>query len=95
MDKAYLCLSDSGGVQEEGPAIGKPVLVMREVTERPEAVDAGAARLVGTDRERIVSSVVELLDDPECYRRMSTAGSPYGDGKAAERIASFLAERLG
>ncbi|MGI5865538.1 MAG: non-hydrolyzing UDP-N-acetylglucosamine 2-epimerase, partial [Myxococcales bacterium] len=94
MDKAYLCLTDSGGVQEEGPAIGKPVLVMREVTERPEAVEAGAARLVGTDRERIVSSVVELLDDPECYRRMSTAGSPYGDGKAAERIAGFLAERM-
>ena len=95
MDRACLLLTDSGGVQEEGPALGKPVLVMREVTERPEAVDAGAALLVGTDRERIVSNVVRLLDDAEHYRRMSHAGSPYGDGKACERIVEFLEQRLG
>lgn len=94
MDRAYLLLTDSGGVQEEGPALGKPVLVMREVTERPEAVDVGAAELVGTDRERIVSGVCRLLDDPAHYARMSNAGSPYGDGKAAERIVEFLARRL-
>ncbi|MGC4113633.1 MAG: UDP-N-acetylglucosamine 2-epimerase (non-hydrolyzing) [Myxococcales bacterium] len=95
MDRAYLLLTDSGGVQEEGPAVGKPVLVMREVTERPEAVDAGAALLVGTDRAKIVFNVVRLLDDAEHYRRMSTAGSPYGDGKASERIVEYLASRLG
>jgi UDP-N-acetylglucosamine 2-epimerase (non-hydrolysing) len=94
MDRAYLLLTDSGGVQEEGPALGKPVLVMREVTERPEAVDAGAAELVGTDRERIVSTVCRLLDEPASYERMSKAGSPYGDGHASERIVDFLLKRL-
>jgi len=94
MDRSYLLLTDSGGVQEEGPALGKPVLVMREVTERPEAVEAGAALLVGTDRQRIVSNVVRLLDDAGHYRRMSTAGSPYGDGKACERIVQFLEQKL-
>lgn len=95
MDRASILLTDSGGVQEEGPALGKPVLVMRDVTERPEAVEAGAAILVGTDRERIVSEVCRLLDDSEHFRRMSTAGSPYGDGHASERIADFIARRLG
>ncbi len=94
MDQATLLLTDSGGVQEEGPALGKPVLVMREVTERPEAVDCGAAALVGTDRQRIVEAAESLLDDAERYRRMSTAGSPYGDGKASERIADFLEAKL-
>ena len=94
IDRAFLLLTDSGGVQEEGPALGKPVLVMREVTERPEAVEAGAAELVGTDRERIVKGVVRLLDDAAHHHRMSHAGSPYGDGKASERIADFLAKWL-
>jgi UDP-N-acetylglucosamine 2-epimerase (non-hydrolysing) len=91
MDRAHLLLTDSGGVQEEGPALQKPVLVMRAVTERPEAVEAGAAELVGTDRQRIVSGVCRLLDDPRHYARMASAGSPYGDGKASERIAEHLA----
>jgi len=94
MDRAHLLLTDSGGVQEEGPALGKPVLVMREVTERPEAVDVGAAELVGTDRERIISGVCRLLDDPAHYQRMASAGSAYGDGTAAERIVEFLATKL-
>jgi UDP-N-acetylglucosamine 2-epimerase (non-hydrolysing) len=94
MDRAHVLLTDSGGVQEEGPALGKPVLVMREVTERPEAVEVGAAALVGTSRERIVSAVVRLLDDEAHHLRMATAGSPFGDGRAAERIADFLVQRV-
>lgn len=90
MMRSHLILTDSGGIQEEAPSLGKPVLVMREVTERPEAVMAGAARLVGTDREKIVAETLRLLDDPEAYRSMSAAYNPYGDGKAAERIADFL-----
>ncbi len=94
MSKAYLLLTDSGGIQEEAPALAKPVLVMRENTERPEAVDAGTARLVGTDRVEIVARVKELLDDPDTYQRMATAANPYGDGTAAEKIVGFLADRL-
>ena len=94
MSKAYLLLTDSGGIQEEAPALAKPVLVMRENTERPEAVDAGTARLVGTDRAEIVARVKELLDDPSAYQRMATAANPYGDGTAAEKIVQFLAARL-
>ncbi len=94
MSKAYLLLTDSGGIQEEAPALAKPVLVMRENTERPEAVDAGTARLVGTDRAEIVARVQELLDDPDAYQRMATAANPYGDGTAAEKIVGFLADRL-
>ncbi len=94
MSKAYLLLTDSGGIQEEAPALAKPVLVMRENTERPEAVDAGTARLVGTDRAEIVARVKELLDDPDAYQRMATAANPYGDGTAAEKIVGFLADRL-
>lgn len=90
MSKAYLILTDSGGIQEEGPAIAKPVLVMREVTERPEAVDAGTVRLVGTDQHRITSEVTRLLDSPAHYEAMACAHSPYGDGKAAERIVARL-----
>ena len=94
MNNAHLLLTDSGGVQEEAPAIGKPVLVMRENTERPEAVEAGTARLVGTDRRAIVAGVEALLTDADAYRRMATATNPYGDGTAAEQIVAFLAERL-
>ena len=94
MSKAYLLLTDSGGIQEEAPALAKPVLVMRENTERPEAVDAGTAKLVGTDRAEIVARAEELLTDPSAYDRMATAANPYGDGTAAEKIVQFLAARL-
>ena len=90
MDKSTLILTDSGGVQEEAPSLGKPVLVMRDTTERPEAVAAGTVRLVGTDVSRIVTSVNELLDNAVEYEKMSKAHNPYGDGKASERISEFL-----
>jgi UDP-N-acetylglucosamine 2-epimerase (non-hydrolysing) len=86
-----LVLTDSGGVQEEAPSLGKPVLVMRETTERPEGIEAGTARLVGTDRERIVSEIFSLLDDSKVYNAMARAHNPFGDGKAAERIAEIVA----
>jgi len=87
-----LVLTDSGGVQEEAPALGKPVLVMRETTERPEGVVAGTARLVGTDEDRIVSEVSMLLDDSEAYAAMARAHNPFGDGHAAARIAEIIAD---
>lgn len=90
MRKAYLVLTDSGGIQEEAPALGKPVLVLRDVTERPEAVEAGTVKVIGTDRSRVVAEVSELLDDPVSYMRMAQAVSPYGDGKAAIRIVKGL-----
>jgi len=90
MARSYLIVTDSGGVQEEAPSLGKPVLVMRDVTERPEAVKAGTVRLVGTDRYKIVSEAGTLLDDPEAYRAMSMAHNPYGDGRAARHIADAL-----
>jgi len=90
MDQSHLIVTDSGGVQEEAPSLGKPVLVMRETTERPEAVDAGTVRLVGTDVDKIVTTVAGLLDDPDTYERMSKAHNPYGDGQAASRIATEL-----
>ena len=90
MERSTLVLTDSGGIQEEAPALGKPVLVMRDTTERPEAVIAGTARLVGTDRQRIVSEVFRLLDDSEARQAMSQARNPYGDGKAAARIVNIL-----
>jgi UDP-N-acetylglucosamine 2-epimerase (non-hydrolysing) len=90
MARSTLILTDSGGVQEEAPALGKPVLVMRDTTERPEAVEAGTVRLVGTDVDQIVSAAVRLLDDAEEYRRMSFAHNPYGDGHACERIVGAL-----
>lgn len=93
MNRAYLILTDSGGIQEEAPSLGKPVLVMRETTERPEAVDAGTVRLVGTDSDRIVSEVSALLSNPRAYERMTKAHNPYGDGKACERILTALAGR--
>ena len=88
--RAYLCLTDSGGIQEECPSYGVPVLVMRDTTERPEGVDAGTLRLVGTDEEMIYKSFKELLDDREVYAKMSNASNPYGDGNACKRIADVL-----
>ena len=87
---AYLVLTDSGGVQEEAPTFGKPVLVMRETTERPEGVEAGTARLVGADRDRIVEETFRLLDDDDHYSAMSRAHNPFGDGRASERIVRVL-----
>jgi UDP-N-acetylglucosamine 2-epimerase (non-hydrolysing) len=91
MQRCTLILTDSGGIQEEAPSLGKPVLVMRDVTERPDAVAAGTVRLVGANRARIVTEVSLLLDDPDHYRRMSRARNPYGDGKASARILNILA----
>ena len=93
MQHSTLILTDSGGVQEEAPGLGKPVLVMRDTTERPEAVEAGTVLLVGTNREKIEQGVSMLLDDADCYRRMSEAVNPYGDGLACERIIVYLASR--
>ncbi len=90
MGKADIVLTDSGGVQEEAPGLGKPVLVMRLVTERPEAVHAGTARLVGTDSSRILAETTRLLDDPAAYQAMAQAVNPFGDGKAAERTVKAL-----
>lgn len=92
MSYAYLIVTDSGGIQEEAPSLGKPVLVMRHETERPEAINAGTVKLVGTEEETIVASVQALLDDPALYLKMSQAYNPYGDGKASERIVTYLEE---
>jgi UDP-N-acetylglucosamine 2-epimerase (non-hydrolysing) len=94
MQRAYILLTDSGGIQEEGPTLGKPVLVMREVSERPEAIAAGTACLTGTDPDKIVKAVSSLLDDPAHYKQMTSRPNPYGDGHAAERIVQFLTRRL-
>ena len=90
MNKSYFVITDSGGVQEEAPSLGKPVLVMRDTTERPEAVEAGTVRLVGTDKEIIIVEAQKLLDDKVEYEKMSKAHNPYGDGKACERIINFI-----
>jgi UDP-N-acetylglucosamine 2-epimerase (non-hydrolysing) len=90
---SYFMLTDSGGVQEEAPALGKPVLVMRETTERPEGIDAGTARLVGTDPDRIVAEAERLLDDESAYAEMALAHNPFGDGRASQRILDLLACR--
>lgn len=90
MQNSYLVLTDSGGVQEEAPGLGKPVLVMRDNTERPEAIDAGTVKLVGTHFETIISAVQQLLDDPLIYRQMSIANNPYGDGFASQKIINFI-----
>jgi UDP-N-acetylglucosamine 2-epimerase (non-hydrolysing) len=95
MQRSYLILTDSGGVQEEGPALGKPVLVLRDETERPEAVAAGTVRLVGPHRAAIIAAVEELCDRPEVYARFARAVNPYGDGRASERIVRILAKRFG
>jgi UDP-N-acetylglucosamine 2-epimerase (non-hydrolysing) len=90
MNKAYLILTDSGGIQEEAPALGKPVLVLRNETERPEAVAAGVVKLVGPVHDKIVASAEQLLNDAQLYRAMAKGVSPYGDGKAAQRITQAL-----
>ncbi len=90
MKRAHIILTDSGGVQEEAPSLGKPVLVMRDTTERPEAVDAGTVKLVGTVVDKITSEIKQLMDNEECYRRMSEAHNPYGDGNACQRILNAL-----
>jgi UDP-N-acetylglucosamine 2-epimerase (non-hydrolysing) len=95
LDRATVVLTDSGGVQEEAPSLGKPVLVMRDTTERPEAVAAGTARLVGTDRDQIVANVCSLLHDADAYAAMANAVNPYGDGRAAERSCQAMARFLG
>jgi len=91
MEKSAVVLTDSGGIQEEAPGLGKPVLVMRDTTERPEALKSGTVHLVGTDYDKIMTEVSTLLDDPEAYERMSKAVNPYGDGQACRRIADILA----
>jgi len=93
MNKSYFIITDSGGVQEEAPALGKPVLVMRDTTERPEAVDAGTVKLVGTDANKIVDEAQKLLDNENIYKEMSFAHNPYGDGTACEKIIEFLSKR--
>lgn len=95
LDRAYLVLTDSGGIQEEAPSLGKPVLVLRDTTERPEGVVAGTARLVGTDIERVMAAAHELLTNTESYRRMATAANPYGDGTAAREIVDVIAASCG
>jgi len=92
MQQSYFIITDSGGVQEEAPSLGKPVLVMRETTERPEAVEAGTVKLVGTDKDVIIKEAQKLLDDSIAYENMSMAHNPYGDGKACERIIEFIKE---
>ena len=90
MEKSTIVLTDSGGIQEEAPSLGKPVLVMRDTTERPEALEAGTVKLVGTDHDLIVSEVSRLLEDGDYYNQMSKAVNPYGDGHACERIVKAL-----
>ena len=92
MNKSYFIITDSGGVQEEAPSLGKPVLVMRDTTERPEAVEAGTVKLVGTNKESIINEAQKLLDEENEYNTMSKAHNPYGDGKACERIINFIKE---
>jgi UDP-N-acetylglucosamine 2-epimerase (non-hydrolysing) len=94
VNRAVLILTDSGGIQEEAPSLGKPVLVLRDVTERPEGIAAGTSTLVGTDRRRIVDTASRLLTDPEAYGRMARVANPYGDGRAGERIVQILDARF-
>lgn len=92
MSKAHIVLTDSGGIQEEAPGLGKPVLVMRDTTERPEALESGTVHLVGTDYDKIINEVSTLIDNPGAYRKMSQAVNPYGDGKACQRIVNVLTD---
>ena len=94
LSQSYLVLTDSGGIQEEAPALGKPVLVMREVTERPEGVWAHTVKLVGTDRGKIFQEIKEPLENPVSYQAMAQARNPYGDGQAAQRIVEIIAAAL-
>ena len=90
MNKSYFIITDSGGVQEEAPSLGKPVIVMRDTTERPEAVEAGTVKLVGTNPKAIIEEAQNLLDNNSEYERMSKAHNPYGDGKACQKIVEFI-----
>jgi len=92
MDKSYFIITDSGGVQEEAPSLGKPVLVMRDTTERPEALEAGTVKLVGTNTQKIIDEAMDLINNPIAYEQMSKAHNPYGDGKACKKIVKFLKE---
>jgi UDP-N-acetylglucosamine 2-epimerase (non-hydrolysing) len=94
LEMAHIVLTDSGGVQEKAPALGKPVLAMRETTERPEGVEAGTARLVGADEDRIVAGVLELLDSESAYSAMARAHNPFGDGRSAAIIGTLIASRI-
>ncbi len=94
MKQVYIILTDSGGIQEEAPALGKPVLVMRDVTERQEGIKAGTALLVGTDKDKIISKITQLLDDERIYERMSKAINPYGDGKASKKIVRIIKDNI-
>lgn len=94
MDTAYCIITDSGGIQEEAPALGKPVLLIRDTTERPEAIEAGTVKMIGTSTERIIAETNRLLQDTRVYEQMSAARNPYGDGRACERIISFMRKRL-
>jgi len=95
MRDCTLVLTDSGGIQEEAPTLGKPVLVLRRTTERPEAVEAGCARLVGTERAAVRGELMRLLDEPAAYAAMAHVANPFGDGRASERVALALRQRLG
>ncbi|MAO44407.1 MULTISPECIES: non-hydrolyzing UDP-N-acetylglucosamine 2-epimerase [Leeuwenhoekiella] len=94
LNESYFIITDSGGVQEEAPSLGKPVIVTRDTTERPEAVNAGTVKLVGTNAEQLKTEVLDLIDNAEAYKIMSSAHNPYGDGKAAQRIVNFVKDRL-
>jgi UDP-N-acetylglucosamine 2-epimerase (non-hydrolysing) len=94
MDKSYFILTDSGGIQEEAPTLGKPVLVMRDVTEREEGIDAGTAILVGTSRNKIFETAVRLIEGPAMYENMSKAVNPYGTGDSSQKITSVLLKEL-
>jgi UDP-N-acetylglucosamine 2-epimerase (non-hydrolysing) len=95
MTKAHLIITDSGGIQEEGPSFNKPILVFRKVTERPEGVASGCVKLVGLERENVVRETSHLLNDPKAYRSMTANGNPYGDGRAAERIVQAIKYHFG
>ncbi len=92
LHKSYFIITDSGGVQEEAPSLGKPVLVMRDTTERPEALEAGTVKLVGTNKVLIIKEAQKLINDIISYEKMSKAHNPYGDGKACEKIVKFIKE---
>jgi len=94
MNKSYLILTDSGGIQEEAPSLGKPVLVMRATTERPEAVESGTVKLVGCNKENIIKEVQKLLDNSSEYKKMSIAHSPYGNGDASKKIVNYIKDKL-
>ena len=94
MQKSFLILTDSGGIQEEAGALNIPVLVMREITERPEGIDAGTTKLVGTKKSKIIDSFEELLNNKNLYKKMSMAKNPFGDGHASQKIANYLSKEM-